>query len=38
MGPAIVVVDYDRAPELVALGGRLIELPVSAWRAVAETA
>ena len=30
--------DYDRATELEALGGRLIELPAGEWRALAEAA
>ncbi len=32
------VEDYDRATELEALGGRLIELPAGEWRALAEAA
>lgn len=32
------VEDYDRATELEALGGKLIELPASEWKGVAEAA
>ena len=30
--------DYDRATEFEALGGRLIELPQSEWKSLAEAA
>jgi hypothetical protein len=32
------VEDYDRATELEALGGRLIELPVGEWISLAQAA
>jgi hypothetical protein len=32
------VEDYDRASELEALGGRVIEMPVASWREIAQAA